>query len=137
MSQLAEEERASAEARDSPAPEGGDDDGAGADKADGRESADATGAGASRLQGAVSRLSDMASVSTEMMQVAKAEAIIARNERLAKEKLEADELRKLHRDQDFYYLVNKIVENTIANMCVEASYGEFDTTRPPRQIVEL
>jgi len=81
-------------------------------------------------------LARMAKISTEALAIAKAEAILARNEKLAKEKAESDALRALHRDEDFYYLMAKVIENTAANMSVEASYGEFDTTRPPRQIVE-
>ena len=63
--------------------------------------------------------------------------MVERNERLAKEKLEADALRKLHRDEDFYYLMNRIMENTVSNLVTEASYGEFEPTRVPRQIVEV
>jgi len=81
--------------------------------------------------------SAMAKVTSEAMAVAKAKSILARNEKLAKEKMEADALRKLHRDEDFYYLMSKIMENTMANLAVEASYGEFETTKVPRQIVEV
>merc|ERR1712196_326061 len=81
--------------------------------------------------------SAMSKVTSEAMAVAKAQAILARNEKLAKDKMEADSLRKLHRDEDFYYLMSQIMENTMANLAVEASYGEFDVTRPPRQIVEV
>merc|ERR1712100_943471 len=66
----------------------------------------------------------------------KGEAILRRNIKLAQAKAEQDALRKLHRDEDFYYLASRVLENTMANLAVEASYGEFDTTRPPRQIVQ-
>jgi len=81
-------------------------------------------------------VTSMAQASREAMSLAKGEAILRRNMKLAKEKSEQDSLRKLHRDEDFYYLCSKVLENTMANLAVEASYGEFDTTRPPRQIVQ-
>jgi len=82
-------------------------------------------------------LESLTAASREAMAIVKAKALLARHEKLAKDQLEADALRKMHRDEDFYFLINKIVENTICNLAMEASFKEFDPTRPPRQIAEI
>lgn len=105
----------------------------------GGEGAVVEGAGASGRSSAQPEpsLEEMTAENKEAMAVAKARAMIRRHTKLAEQKLEADALRKLHRDEDFYCMMNRTLENTLSNLVSEASYGEFDPTRAPRQIVEI
>jgi len=82
-------------------------------------------------------LATMADVASEALALAKAERIFERNKQLAKDKANQEELQRLHRDDKFYYSVADILENTISNMVLEASFGEFDIVKAPRQLVTV
>lgn len=82
-------------------------------------------------------IGDVADVASEALAMVKAEKVHARNIELAKVRANRDELRKLHRDDKFYYSLASILENTMSNLVFEASYQEFDLTKAPRQLVTV
>eukprot|EP00656_Telonema_subtile_P001566 TRINITY_DN10687_c0_g2_i5.p1 TRINITY_DN10687_c0_g2~~TRINITY_DN10687_c0_g2_i5.p1 ORF type:complete len:367 (+),score=99.98 TRINITY_DN10687_c0_g2_i5:87-1187(+) len=82
-------------------------------------------------------IGDVASSASESLAMVKATQVHARNEQLNKAKEEKDELKRLHRDEKFYYSIANILENTMSNLVFEASYQEFDLTKAPRQLVTV
>merc|ERR1712195_439074 len=82
-------------------------------------------------------LESMAKDSQDMLALAKAEKVHARNQTLASKQLEERTLQELFRDDKFFYSASDILENTMSNLVYEASFGEFEITKVPRVIASV
>jgi hypothetical protein len=82
-------------------------------------------------------LDSMAKDSQEALAIAKAEQVHARNQLLAAKELEEQTLQEMFRSDKFFYSVADILENTMSNLVYEASFGEFDLSKPPRVIASV